>query len=152
MRVAHFIHRYPPAVGGSEAYFARLSRYLVEQGDAVTVHTTTALDLEAFWDRRGRQTAAGCEMIDGVTVVRHRLWHLPAAHRYVFKALSLVPVPRWQAVTVPFNPYAPGMWTAGRDTPVDLVHASAFPYSFPLVCARRLARWLGSYFPSSEST
>ncbi|MFO0925696.1 MAG: glycosyltransferase family 4 protein [Gemmataceae bacterium] len=152
MRVAHFIHRYPPAVGGSEAYFARLSRYLVEQGDAVTVHTTTALDLEAFWDRHGRQTAAGCEVIEGVTVVRHRLWHLPLAHRYVFKALSLVPVPRWQAVTVPFNPYAPGLWNAGRDTPVDLVHASAFPYSFPLVCSRRLARRQGCRSCSRSST
>src|ERR671936_159495 len=28
MRVAHFVQRYPPALGGSEAYFARLSRYL----------------------------------------------------------------------------------------------------------------------------
>ena len=24
MRVAHFVQRYPPALGGSEAYFARL--------------------------------------------------------------------------------------------------------------------------------
>ena len=51
MRVAHFIHRYPRAIGGAEAYFARLSSYLAQQGDRVTVFTTTALDLrrmEAF--------------------------------------------------------------------------------------------------------
>lgn len=147
MRLAHFIHRYPPAVGGAEAYFARLSRYLVEQGETVTVHTTTALDLEAFWNRHARQTSAGRELLDGVTVCRHRLWHLPFLHRYVFKALSLVPVPRWQAVTVPFNPYAPALWTAaGTETAFDLVHATSFPYSFPLVCARRLARRLGVPF------
>ena len=40
MRIAHFVHRYPPALGGSEAYFARLSRFLAAQGDQVTVFTT----------------------------------------------------------------------------------------------------------------
>src|SRR5262249_46342964 len=52
MHVAHFIHRYPPAIGGAEAYFARLGEYLCVQGDTVTVWTTTAIELEAFW-RRG---------------------------------------------------------------------------------------------------
>src|SRR5437870_13817272 len=42
MRVAHFIQRYPPALGGSEAFFARLSNYLVSAGDRVTVATTNA--------------------------------------------------------------------------------------------------------------
>ncbi len=54
MHVAHFIQRYPPALGGSEAYFARLSRYLVAMGERVTLSTTTALDLNAFWSVRGR--------------------------------------------------------------------------------------------------
>jgi glycosyltransferase involved in cell wall biosynthesis len=145
MRVAHFIHRYPPALGGSEAYFARLSRYLAEQGDQVSVFTSNALDLEAFWDRRGRRLPAGDEVIDGVAVHRYPLRHLPL-HRYVFKALSLLPVARWQARTLPFNPILPGMWRqAGLPgQPFDLVHAGAFPYSFPLACARRLARTVGA--------
>ena len=49
LRVAHFVQRYPPALGGSEAYFARLGRYLVQGGDRVSVFTTTANDLAAFW-------------------------------------------------------------------------------------------------------
>ena len=49
MRVAHFIQRYPPALGGSEAYCQRLSRHLVENGDEVTVWTTVADELQAFW-------------------------------------------------------------------------------------------------------
>jgi hypothetical protein len=49
MRIAHFVQRYPPALGGSEDYFARLSRYLAASGDHVTVFTTTAVDLPAFW-------------------------------------------------------------------------------------------------------
>ena len=55
MHVAHFVQRYPPALGGSEAYFARLGDYLADHGDAVRVWTTTALDLEAFWTRGMRE-------------------------------------------------------------------------------------------------
>jgi glycosyltransferase involved in cell wall biosynthesis len=87
-------------------------------------------------------------MRDGVRVRRFRLWHLPLVHRYVFKALSLLPVRRLQALTVPVNPIALSMWgAAGRtEERFDLVHATAFPYSFPLACARRLARRLGVPF------
>src|SRR5262245_24843682 len=148
MRVAHFVHRYPPAIGGSEAYFARLSLFLAQRGDRVSVFTTTALDLEAFWDRRARRLPPGREVVDHVEVRRYPIWHLPLWHRYVFKALSLLPIRRWQALTVPFSPVLPGLWSfAGRGSePFDLVHATAFPYSFPLACARRLARRLGVPF------
>jgi glycosyltransferase involved in cell wall biosynthesis len=147
MRVAHFIHRYPPALGGSEAYFARLGRYLVRQGDQVTVFTSNALELEAFWDRRGRQLPAGDGTLDEITVHRDCLLHLPL-HRYVLKAISLLPLMRLQALTLPFNPIVPRMWQrASRSASgFDLVHASAFPYSFPLACARRLAWRLGVPF------
>jgi glycosyltransferase involved in cell wall biosynthesis len=144
MRVAHFIHRYPPALGGAESYFARLSRFLATGGDEVVVFTTTALDLEAFWDRRARQLPPGASSEDGVEVQRFRLAHLPLLHRYVLKALSLLPLPRWQALTLPYNPIAPRLWNIRGN--FDLVHASAFPYSFPLTCARRLARRLGVPF------
>ncbi len=144
MRVAHFVHRYPPALGGSEAYFARLGRFLAAAGDEVVVFTTTALDLEAFWDCRGRQVPAGVAVEEGVEVRRLPLRHLPFLHRHFLKALSLIPLPRWQALTLPYNPIAPGLChVQGR---FDLVHASAFPYSFPLACARRLARRLGVPF------
>jgi hypothetical protein len=49
MRLAHFIQRYPPALGGSEAYFARLSRYCAAHGDDVTVFTSDADALESLW-------------------------------------------------------------------------------------------------------
>jgi hypothetical protein len=66
MRVAHFVQRYPPALGGSEAFFARLSRHLVSAGDEVTVFTTTALDLETFWSAGARCLEAGSGNQDGV--------------------------------------------------------------------------------------
>jgi len=153
MRVAHFIQRYPPALGGSEAYFARLSRFLAQGGDEVTVFTSTALALEAFWSRSGRCVPSGTGMADGVAIRRYALWRWPG-RRYLLKALSVFPPASWQCLTLPCNPICPGMWRdagrAGRlrsargaeQRSFDLVHASAFPYAWPIMCARRLARAL----------
>jgi glycosyltransferase involved in cell wall biosynthesis len=143
IRVAHFIQRYPPALGGSEAYFARLGRYLAAAGEQVTVFTTAALALEAFWSKRGRCLQAGTTTEDGVRIRRYSLCRWPG-RRYVLKALSLVPHRLWQCLTMPCNPIALKMWRdCGRGTDrFDLVHASAFPYAFPIVCGLRLARRL----------
>jgi glycosyltransferase involved in cell wall biosynthesis len=147
MRVAHFVQRYPPALGGSEAYFARLSRSLAAGGDHVTVFTTTALDLEAFWRLRARSLPAATAWEDGVEVRRYGLLRWPG-RRYLLKLLSLVPHRGWQCLTMPCNPMALGMWTdsSRADQPFDLVHATAFPYAWPIACALRLARRLGVPF------
>lgn len=161
MRVAHFIQRYPPALGGSETYFARLSRYLAGQGDWVTVFTSNALDLEAFWSPRGRCVSSATNVAcaagtpqgtdirtdDGVEVRRYPLWRM-RGRRYLLKPLSWIPHRLWQCLTLPCNPISLAMWrdagTPGE--PFDLVHASAFPYAWPIACARRLARRLGVPF------
>ena len=49
MHVAQFVQRYPPALGGSEAYADRLTRYLVGRGDGVAVFTSTAVGLAEMW-------------------------------------------------------------------------------------------------------
>ncbi len=147
MRVAHFIQRYPTALGGSEAYFHRLSRFLTDAGDRVTVFTTDALDLEAFWSPRGRHLPAGRSVEDGIEVRRYPLWRCHG-RRFLLKPLSLVPHRLWQCLTLPCNPISRSMWSdTGRpDAAFDLVHASAFPYAFPLACGLRLARRLGVPF------
>jgi glycosyltransferase involved in cell wall biosynthesis len=147
MRIAHFIQRYPPALGGSEAYFARLSRYLAAAGDAVTVFTSAALDLASFWSLRGRCLSPGVTHEDGVAVRRYRLLRWPG-RRWVLKPLSLVPLRAWQCLTLPCNPICWRMWTdAGRaEPPFDIVHATAFPYAFPICCGLRLARRSGVPF------
>lgn len=141
MNIAHFVQRYPPALGGSEAYFQRLSRYLAGRGHELSVWTTNAIDLEAFWSARGKTIHAGESQDEGVTVKRFHSRHWPL-RRYLLKALSFLPGPTWQSMTMPCNPIALGMWReAGENTdPVDVVHATAFPYAWPIVCARRLAR------------
>jgi glycosyltransferase involved in cell wall biosynthesis len=143
MRVAHFVQRYPPALGGSEAYFARLSRWLAGAGDQVRVFTTNALDLEAFWTRAGRCGPAGRSLVDGVEVQRYPVLHWPG-RRYLLKALSYFPHRLWQCLTLPCNPISLGMW---RDSGCEreqftVVHATAFPYAWPIVCGLRLARRL----------
>src|SRR5262249_58196820 len=103
---------------------------------------TNALDLEAFWSRRGRCGAAGRACEDGVTVQRYPIASWPG-RRYLLKTFSLLPNRVWQCLTMPCNPIAPGMWrNAGRAERFDLVHATAFPYAWPIACARRLARRL----------
>src|SRR5438105_8641507 len=143
LRIAHFVQRYPPALGGSEAYFARLSRHLTAAGDAVTVFTSNALDLEAFWSKRGRCLPAGVDTQDGVTVRRYALLRWPG-RRYLLKALSLIPNRLWQCLTLPCNPISPRMWRdcARLDQRFDVVHATAFPYAWPIACGLRLARRL----------
>jgi glycosyltransferase involved in cell wall biosynthesis len=145
MRVAHFVQRYPPALGGSEAYFARLSRYLTTAGHGVSVFTTTALDLPAFWSPRGRRLPPGVACEDGVEVRRYSPAWCFRGRRWFLKALSLVPVRPWQLLTMPCNPLTPGMWhDAGHaDLHFDVVHATAFPYGWVLASALRLARRLG---------
>lgn len=143
MRIAHVIHRYPPALGGAEAYFARLSRYLVGQGEEVVVLTTDAYDLEAFWSPRARRLPVGQTWQDGVCVQRFPIRHQPL-QRYWRKLLSLVPIPRWQAFHLPCNPRTPDLWRAClRQTGFDVVHASALPYAYPILCADLLARRCG---------
>jgi glycosyltransferase involved in cell wall biosynthesis len=141
MRLAHFIQRYPPALGGSEAYFARLSRYCADRGDDITIFTSIALSLDAFWSPTGSCVPSGIETEDGVTIRRYPLWRMHG-RRWLLKPLSLVPHRLWQCLTMPCNPVSLAMW---RDTNVgafDAVHASAFPYAFPIACGWRLARRL----------
>ncbi len=147
MRIAHFIQRYPPALGGSEAYFARLGAHLTGAGDEVTVFTSTALDLSAFWSRHGTTLAAGVGHERGGIIRRYPLWR-GAGRRYLLKGLSLIPHRHLQCLTLPCNPIAWGMWrdAGSLDEPFDIVHATAFPYAFPIVCGLRLARRLGVPF------
>lgn len=146
MHVAHFVQRYPPAVGGSEAYFARLGDYLTRHGDTVTVWTTTAVELAAFWKRGAAESPSVAT--GGLCRVRRYRPLLFPARRYVLKTLSLLPVRPWQALALPCNPICPAMWRdAGRyDGPLDAVHATAFPYAFPILCGLRLARRRGVPF------
>lgn len=139
----HLIHRYPPALGGAESYFARLSRYVADHGDTVAVHTSNALDLEAFWRASARRLPAGTTELENLTLQRHAIRYYPG-RKVLLKALSLVPHPWVQGLTLPASPQMPSLWSLSRQStaPIRLVHASAFPYTFPLFCGLQWARRL----------
>lgn len=143
MRAAHYVQRYPPALGGSEAYFARLSQYLVAQGDSVEVFTSNAIDLEAFWSARARVLAPGRSKTHGVEIERYPLLRFPG-RRYLLKALSFFPNRRWRCLTLPCNPISLRMLRDARGDrrAFDVVHATALPYAWPIVCACQRARRL----------
>ncbi|MBA4191517.1 MAG: hypothetical protein C0467_26355 [Planctomycetaceae bacterium] len=152
MHLAQFVHRYPPALGGAELYTARLCEYLAACGDDVTVWTTTAVELNELWGVQGIRrlrlpTSANPQAAENPLVNRYPPLHFPL-RRYILKAASLVPVRSWQCLTTPCNPVCPQMWRdAGRYAgPLDAVHATAFPYSFPILCGLRLARRRGVPF------
>ncbi len=141
MRVAHFVQRYPPALGGSEAYFARLSAYLGARSHEVTVFTTQGDQLESFWNPRAATLPADVRRVDGVTVRRYPLWRI-RGRRLLLAPLSRLPIRSWQRLALPCNPISLPMWKdAGKElTRFDIVHATAFPYAWPLACGLRLAR------------
>ena len=142
MHVVQFIHRYPPAVGGSESYTARLARDLAARGHRSEVWTTTARHLGSFQSRAYPELPPGDTVEDGVTVRRFPLSHRWPGRRVLLKAASLVPVRPWQARVAPWMPLSRAMWrAAGADTVrPDVVHALAFPFGSMASCALRLAR------------
>jgi len=146
LHVAQFVHRYPPALGGAEAYCERLCGYLVGCGDRVTVFTTTALELNDF-QFRSEVMIPTDEDSGSQRIRRFRPMTFPL-RRYILKSLSLIPHRPWQAATQPSGPVCPDLATAAAsfDEPLDAVHAMAFPYTFPIVCAYRLARRRGVPF------
>ncbi len=169
MHVAQFIQRYPPALGGSEVYARRLCEHLAAQGDGVSVWTSDALELSEMWKTKarprpvsttlaGRSSETSAPYLSskqggdeaarvGLCIRRYRPLRF-AARRYVLKALSLVPHRFWQCLTAPCNPISLAMWRdANRYAgPLDAVHATGFPYSFPIACGLRLARRRGVPF------
>ncbi len=139
LRIAHYIHRYPPALGGAEAYFARLSQFLCQQGDQIQVHTSNALALEAFWHTQAAKLPSGKAHVAGVQIHKHPIRTF-AMRRYFMHALSYVVPTSLKSLCMPVNPIMPSMWDqASQLQKIDIVHASAFPYGWPLRCAVRLA-------------
>lgn len=141
MHIAHFIQRFPPALGGSEAYFARLSMSHAALGDEVAVWTTTALDLEAFWQSGKHELQPGTRIEQGLRVRRYAPSHW-FARKILLKLLSHAPIGVARAMSLPCNPIALRMLLdVYRDeSPCDAVHASAFPYGWILGCGLLLAK------------
>ncbi|MFK7800016.1 MAG: glycosyltransferase family 4 protein [Anaerolineae bacterium] len=89
MKILSIIHRYYPAVGGTETHMGTIHRMLVERGHTVTVLTTDAKDFELFWNRDRDRFANLADEHDGVKILRFPVRHLPLPH-YSFPAGRLL--------------------------------------------------------------
>jgi glycosyltransferase involved in cell wall biosynthesis len=94
MNILHVTAAYTPFVGGATTYLAEMSRRFARDGHAVTVLTTDIASIDLTWSPAGRRVMrAGDapETIDGVTVARYRVRHLPAAPYSFYLLRRLMP-------------------------------------------------------------
>ncbi len=154
LRIAWFIHRYSPVVGGSENFARAIVSRFVARGDSVDVFTSDADDLTYFTHRNGGKVEAPrFSEVDGATVHRIQVRHIPA-QRYVGKALSLLPSWHLRCQVGSYLPILPdllgdseyGSGTGSRTQKYDLAVGVAFPYTNFSYAAWKLARWSGCPF------
>ena len=136
LKLLNIIQRYPPALGGSEIYFQKLSEFLASKGHEVSVWTSNANNLESFWSTNHPLLPCTEESINSVKVRRFKLFHIPL-QRLVLKIISKIPIRTLQCLTFSHNPIMPEMLKlASRcDETFDAVHAGCFPYAYPIYAA-----------------
>lgn len=128
MNVVFLLPRSWPYRGGYENSMLALARDLVVRGHRVTVFTTVADDLEAFW-LPGRKTFPAEEIsVDGVTVRRfpicYNVWR-----RRATRLLGMLPYWRWKAQFWRPSFRIPGLYEALRAMDADLFHIGPLPYA-----------------------
>ncbi|MBV8231186.1 MAG: glycosyltransferase family 4 protein [Planctomycetaceae bacterium] len=142
MKIAWFIHRYHPVIGGAETYSRAMVRRLVARGHRVEVLTSDAYDLAYFTDRRRlRVDATSDSVVDGAVIRRFRVRHLPW-QRYVGKFLSYVPHWPTRCRFASYMPLLPGIELVRGD--YDAVFGVGFPFTIFSYAAYRTARAAGA--------
>lgn len=144
MRCLHIIHRYWPALGGSEKFMMEISERLAAEGNQVTVFTTDAIDIQHYWLPGKERIDREREMHNGVEIRRFKVRRLPK-HAQALRVLAHIPglAPR-SLFSFP-SPLVPGMLAQIRKPhEFDVVHATALPYDSLLYTASRLARKNGA--------
>ncbi len=128
MHVVFVAPRFYPYRGGYENSLLALSKYLVARGHRVTVFTTVANDLEAFWLPGFKTFPEEQLSVDGVTV-----WRFPICHnrmrRRLSRLLGMLPYWRWKAQFWRPSFRIPGLRKALRAVDADLFHIGPLPYT-----------------------
>jgi len=145
MKVLHVVQGYPPAVGGTENLFHRISEGLVQRyGDDVTVFAANGYNCEAFYSPRHHLLPPGEEMLNGVRVRRFHVFNwLGPILRYVQQGAYWLRLPYNQYLrTLYGGPIIPGLKRAIGSFRGDVVVASSFPllHMYVALSARRANR------------
>jgi glycosyltransferase involved in cell wall biosynthesis len=130
VKIVHIIHRYPPAVGGSETWCREVSRYLSAVGDDVKVLTLDILEEEEYWreplPHQCTMRVGHLDWDDGVLVRRYRR-SLPvhSVHHLLFKALL-----DWMLRTYFYGPHSIEMYARllSEVAAAEVVHLHTIPY------------------------
>lgn len=128
MHVAFVLPRFFPYRGGYENSLLALSKFLVQRGHRVTVFTTVANDLEAFWLPDFRTFPEGEISIDGVIVRRFPICY-KVLRRRATRLLGMMPYWRWKAQYWTPSFRIPGLPEALRAVDADLFHIGPLPYT-----------------------
>jgi glycosyltransferase involved in cell wall biosynthesis len=149
MNLLHVNAAYPPFVGGAETYARTISERCVANGQAVTLVTTNAAEVEYFWNPRKRHVDPGRETVNGVDVIRCSVSHLPFAPLsfYVLRRMATL-LARWPHSSpalrhlTPHMPGVPHLAATLNQLPgaFDLVHGINIAVEWPLLAAWRYAR------------
>lgn len=149
MNLLHASATYWPFIGGAETYLRVVSERLVHDGHNVTVATTDAGEVEAFWNPRKIHLERQTDLHNGVAVCRARIHHtlLSPLSFYVYRRaaveLSNLPGSRFLLhSTAHLMPWVPGYSQLLEQLPgpFDLVHGVNIALEWPLIAAWRFAR------------
>src|SRR5271166_3459505 len=128
MHVALVLPRFYPYRGGYENSLLGIAKHLVERGHRVTVFTTVADDLEAFWLPGLKTFPAEQISVDGVTVRRFPISYNKTLRR-MSRLLGMLPYWRWKAQFWRPSFRIPGLYEALRAVDADLFHIGPLPYT-----------------------
>jgi glycosyltransferase involved in cell wall biosynthesis len=149
MNVLHVSPRYLPAVGGAEKHLHEFSRRLAQEGHAVRVLTSDALDAEYFWNPTKARVEGERASIDGAEVRRFPIQHFAGAslaYRGIRRGVSILsdldaPLGLLNALAQ-LAPYLPTLNQALRAEagPCDLIAGMNLAYESLLIPAYELAQ------------
>jgi glycosyltransferase involved in cell wall biosynthesis len=143
MRIAFVVPRFYPYRGGYENSILWLARGLVEKDHQVTVFTTSAYDLEAFWLPEFRTLGAGIENVEGIAVHRFPISYQKWIRRSL-RTLSFLP--NWQLKARFARPsfLVPGLHESLVREKPDVIHVGPLPYNSLMYEGLKTGRQLGS--------
>ena len=128
MHVAFLTPRFFPCRGGYENYVLSLARALVSEGNRISVFTTTALDLEAFWVAGHHTLPMGRTAFDGIDISRYPIIY-ERSYRYPRRLLALLP--NWKLKARFARPafFVRGLRNELHRARPDIIHVGPLPYN-----------------------
>jgi len=132
MNICEVTPRYLPAnLTGSEKYIQHLSEGLASKGHRVTVHTSTALSGEAFYNPFSKKfSPLEKESISGVNVVRHRSYSTLCSGCFILDRLFSRILPKSFSEIIEVlskGPLVLDSYNRLSKSSCELIHASPFP-------------------------